>query len=600
MGAPPIGILHFPSDGAPISPASPRTSPGVAIAETNLLTTLVIALAAAGVGALLAVSLRQPVVVGYIIAGLAIGPYTPGIEASTLAVEDLADLGVILLLFAIGAQLSFSDVVKVGPAAAAGGLAQVAMMILVGWGVGVALGWGHIEALFFGAVLSNSSSTVLTKVLGERGEEDSLHGRLALAWSTVQDFTTVILVVALTTLAEGERDQLTLEVLQAVGLAALYLAIVVPLGMVLLPRFFDWLASLANSEVFMLGAAGVALGVAYLASLFGISVALGAFVGGMLVARSDISHEVLGQIVPLRNLFSGLFFVSVGMLIDPSLVADDLHLVALGVILIVVVKGAMVSGLSRAFRFRPSTALLSGVILGQSAEFSFLLARVGTEVGAVSTEVFGLMLTSAAASIVLAPFLLRAAHPIAAALDRRAAAVPESYVAEPEVDVTLRDHAVVCGYGRVGRVILEALERANVKCLVIEQDRAVVDELRGGGAMVLRGDAANAVLLDRAGVRRAWALVVAIPDPLAARQVVSLARRLNPRIDIVVRTHSAAERMFLRSQGANEAVVGELELGFEMSRHALRRFGVAAPIAERLLEELRVLEGERAGERVGL
>jgi len=287
-------------------------------------------------------------------------------------------------------------------------------------------------------------------------------------------------------------------------------------------------------------------------------VALGAFVGGMLVARSDISHEVLGQIVPLRNLFSGLFFVSVGMLIDPNLVVDDLHLVALGVALIVVVKGAMVSGLSRAFRFRPSTALLSGVILGQSAEFSFLLARVGTEVDAVSTEVFGLMLTSAAASIVLAPFLLRAAQPIAASLDRRVAAVPESYVAEPPVDVTLRDHAVVCGYGRVGRVILGALERANVKCLVIDQDRAVMDDLRRGGAMVLRGDAANAVLLDRAGVGRAWALVVAIPDPLAARQVVSLARRLNPRIDIVVRTHSAAERMFLESQGANEALVGEL------------------------------------------
>ncbi len=205
----------------------------------------------------------------------------------------------------------------------------------------------------------------------------------------------------------------------------------------------------------MLGAAGVALGVAYLASLFGISVALGAFVGGMLVARSDISHEVLGQIVPLRNLFSGLFFVSVGMLIDPSLVADDLHLVALGVILIVVVKGAMVSGLSRAFRFRPSTALPSGAILGQSAEFSFCKGRrVGTggrrrfDGGVRADADLGSM-----ASIVLAPFLLRAAHPIAAALDRRAAAAPESYVAEPEADVTLRDHAVVRGYGRAGRVI---------------------------------------------------------------------------------------------------------------------------------------------------
>ena len=569
---------------------------GEDIPESNLLSTLVIALGAAGFGALAAAWLRQPVVVGYIVAGLVIGPNTPGIEASVPGVEQLADLGVILLLFVIGVQLSLADLVKVGPVALVGGSAQVLLTIGLGWAVGVALGWGHLESLFFGAVLSNSSSTVLTKVLGERGEESTLHGRLALAWSTVQDFSTVILVVVLTTFAEGERDQLVMDVAEAVLLAAAYLVLVIPLGAFLLPRFFDWLASLGSSEVFVLGAAGVALGIAYLASVFGISVALGAFVGGMLVARSDISHEVLGQITPLRDLFSGMFFVSVGMLIDPELVLENFHLVGLGVLLIVLAKGAMVTAGVRMFGYRPGTAILSGVILGQSAEFSFLMARVGAQVDAVSPEVFGLMLTSAAASIVLAPYLLRAAQPFAIAADQRFSARADTATSEPPVDQSVRDHAIICGYGRVGRVVHRALVRSRVSCVVIDQDGGLIRELRNEGVTALQGNAANATLLERAGISRAWTLVIATPDPLATRQILTIARRHNPRIGIMVRTHSAAERLFLESQGANEAVVGELELGFELTRHAMRRFGIAAPIVERVLQELRVEEGGRAPE----
>jgi CPA2 family monovalent cation:H+ antiporter-2 len=584
---------------APVGDASPTPAHADkedAIDETNLLVTLVIALGAAGVGALLAASFRQPVVLGFILAGLAIGPYTPGVEADIPAVEELADLGVILLLFAIGAQLSFGEMLKVGPVALVGGGIQVILMIAVGWAVGVALGWGDLESLFFGAVLSNSSSTVLSKVLGERGEEDSVHGRLALAWSTVQDFSTVVLVVVLTTLAEGDRSRLALDVASSVGLAALYLVIVIPAGILLLPRFFNWLASLGSSEVFMLGTAGVALGIAYLASVFGISVALGAFVGGILVARSDLSHEVLGQIIPLRDLFSGLFFVSVGMLIDPDLVWRNLHLVLVGVVLIVLVKGSMASALIYLFRYRAKTAVLSGVILGQSAEFSFLLARVGAEVDAVSPDVFGLMLTSAAVSIVLAPYLLRVAQPLATAADNRFSAARGDEPIETPPGPSMENHAVICGYGGVGKVIHSALLRGDVTCVVIDQDASTIRALREQGVTALQGNAANPILLERAGIARAWSLIVATPDPLAVRQIVAIGRRLNPTIDIVVRTHSAAERGFIESRGANEAVLGEMELGFEMSRHVLRRFGVAGPIAERVLQDLRVLQGGRPAE----
>lgn len=555
------------------------------------------ALGAAGVGALVAVGLRQSLVLGYIAAGLFIGPYTPGIEADGPAVEQLADIGVILLMFAIGVQLSLPDLLRVGRVATGGALLQVALMIAIGYGVGLLLGWDHLEALFFGAVISNSSSTVMSKVLGERGEEDTTHGRLGIAWSTVQDLSTIVLVVVLSSLAEGDSDRLVVDVAGSLALAALYLAIVIPIGWWLLPRLFNRLASVASSEVFVLGTTGVALGIAYLGQEFGISVALGAFVAGILVARSDISHEVLGQIAPIRDIFSGLFFVSVGMLIDPRLVIENLHLVLIGVVLIVVVKGAIVSGFLGALRYSPKTAILTGVVLGQSAEFSFLLARVGTDTGAISSEVFGLMLGSAAVSIVAAPLVLRAAHPLSEAIEARTPGPdPDPIDDDTEIEAAadeLSNHAIICGYGNVGRIIHKSLLEHSVKCMIVEQDAGLVQELRDQGHLVIRGNAANRFLLDRVGIPRAWCLVVAIPDPLSARQVVSLARAMNPDMDIVVRTHSSAERTHLEQQGANEAVFGQLELALEMSRHALRRYGVAQPVAERVLTQIRFEHGGR-------
>jgi CPA2 family monovalent cation:H+ antiporter-2 len=336
--------------------------------------TFVLALGAAGVGALLAGALRISPVIGYIAAGLVIGPHTPGFVADIPTVEDLADVGVALLMFAVGVQLSFGDLRQVGKVTVIGGNIQVLLMIGIGYLIGLALGWGWLESLFLGAVLSNSSSTVISKVLADRGKESSQHARIALGWSTVQDIGTVVLVVLLATLASDSGDNLALEVAKAVGLAALFLALVVPAGIYLLPRFFDLVAKLGNQEIFVLSAVSIALGVAFLATLFGVSIALGAFVGGMLVGRSDLSHEVLQQVRPLRDIFAALFFVSVGMLVDPELLVDNLHIVALVGALIVIVKSAISSGLILAFGYRARTALAGGILLGQCAEFSFLMA----------------------------------------------------------------------------------------------------------------------------------------------------------------------------------------------------------------------------------
>ncbi len=558
-----------------------------AIEDNNLLLTLVFALGAAGVGALTARLLRQSLVLGYVLAGLAIGAYTPGLVVNLASVEELADIGVIFLMFAIGVQLSFSDMMRVGPVALIGANIQVILMIGVGFLTGMALGWAPMESLFFGAVISNSSSTVLTKILGERGEEDSMHGRIALAWSTVQDFGTVVLVVVLSTMANGSESELPLELAKSVGLAILFLVIVVPLGMLVLPWAFERLAALGSSEVFVLSAAGVALGVAALSDLFGISIALGAFVGGILVGRSDLSHQVLGQISPLRDIFAGLFFVSVGMLIDPILVLQNLHLVLLAAVLILVVKGTLSGAITLGFGYRAKTAVLSGVILGQSAEFSFLLARVGTDVGAVSERVFGLMLAAAAVSIVAAPWAMRAVGPLGIMLERRLPLSKRAELADEEHESRLFGHAILCGYGRVGRVVAESMAQEAITYVVIEQDAGLVATLRNRNMLALQGSASNPVLLERAGIRHARVLIVAIPDPIAVRQVLDLARQMNPDVSVVVRTHSEAERRFLERRGADQAVLGELELALEMSRHALRSFGVNEAATTLLLRKSR-------------
>ncbi len=550
--------------------------------------TLAFALGAAGIGALGAALLRQSLVLGYIVAGLVIGPNTPGFVIDVPAVEQLADIGVVLLMFVIGIQLSFSDLRRVGGVAVFGGGLQVLVTIGVVYLVGIAVGFGRLESLFFGAVISNSSSTVLSKVLSERGELDSIHGRISLAWSTVQDFSTVALVVILTTLAEGSTDTLGLDLLKALALAGAFLALVVPVGLFVLPMAFGAISRLQSSEVMTLAGAGVALGVAYLAEVFGISVALGAFVGGILVGRSDVSHEISGTLSPLRDLFSGLFFVSVGMLIDVDVVIENWWLVGVAVLLIIAFKGLLSGAITLGFGYRGRTAVLTGATLGQSAEFSFLLARLGIELDAISDDLFGVLLAGAAISIVLAPIILTAVQPLGRMVERRLPLPPQAEMVEEVVPpLGFTGHAILAGYGRVGRVVLEALGQQAIHVVVIEADAGRVEDLRSQGIPVLQGSISNPVLLERASLRDARVIIVAIPDAAAARRIVELAREMNPDIDIVVRTHSQAERRYLEERGVDEAVVGELELALEMSRHTLRRFGMADAPAELLLRKIR-------------
>lgn len=549
-----------------------------------LLFHLVTALGAAFIGAAVAGWLRQSMVVGYLLAGLAIGPFTPGFRADTGAVEALAQVGIIFLMFTIGAQLSLRELLRSSRVVLLGSTIQVLAMIGVGFLAGRALGWGGLESLFFGAVISNSSSTVFSKILSDKGEADSDHARVGLAWSSAQDIGTIGLVAVLSTLAVTEQVPGT-GLLGSILKPVLFLGGLVPLAFLVMPWLFRQAEALRNRELFTLAVACMALVMASLASLLGVSVALGAFIAGIVVGETDLSHRILGDAIPLRDIFSGIFFVSIGMLVDPAFVLARFPLVLGAAVLIIAVKGALTLGVAWGLGASLRTASLVGVGLAQSGEFSFLLARLGTSLEVVTPTVFNVMLSAAVLSVLSAPLLNRLALPLVRWLQQRASGAEARAVTQGAPQ--LQGHVVVCGYGRVGRVVVSFLERYQLPFVVIEQERRVVLALRERGSRALLGDATLPLLLERAQVETARLIVVCLPERMSVRQIVDLARTLNPKVEIVVRTHSEEELGHLYRHGVAEAIMGELELALEMGRRTLRTFGLGPEEAERASEDAR-------------
>ncbi len=564
----------------------------------SLLINLVFVLAVALGGAVIAARLRQSVIVGYILGGLIISPYTPGFDGDMSTVAALADLGVILLMFTVGIHISLRDLVKVGRVAILGGLLQVAATIAICYAIARwLLSWEPLPALFFGAIIAISSGVVLSKILTEQGGTDQVYGRIALAWSTVQDLVTITLVIILSAAASGDGD-VGIHLLQDMGKALLFLTLFVVLGTRMIPWLLERIAALRNREIFILAVATIALGLAYSATFFGLSLALGALVAGIIASESELAHHILGSIAPLRDIFAGIFFVSVGMLLDPVVVLNHLPLVLLILLLIVVVKGFLTSGFTRLFQPSLRTAVLVGGSLATAGEFSFLLARLGVDLGVLTVDVFSVMLAGAAGSILVAPPLQAGIEPAMRWWERRRPASSLSVLPElNNADQELRGHAVIYGYGRVGQVIADTLRRRNFSFVVVDNDLRVVQQARAQGVLALLGEADNPVLLEQVRLERARALVVAIPDPLSTRLLVDYALRINPQLEIVARALNAAERTVLASQGVTETVVGELELAFEMTRFTLRRFGVSTLEAQAVVQRMRLRYGEGAAEQ---
>lgn len=550
--------------------------------DGGLLGHLLTALLAALLGAGLALRFRQPLIVGYLVAGIAIGPFTPGVIGETNAIADLAELGVIFLMFVIGAQLSLRELIGASRIALLGALLQVTVMIAIGYGIGRALGWQSTEAYVFGAVISNSSSTVLGKVLGDRGELDSRHAQLALAWSSVQDVSTVALVAILAMLTPNSEG-----VGELLGKAALFFFVLVPLSFWALPRLLRRVTEFGSREFFALAVITLALTMAGGAALLGVSLALGAFLTGVVVGETDLAHRVLGDTIPLRDVFSGIFFVSIGMLLDPAVLVESWQLVLLTVALIVLVKGLVSIAFARGLGGATRLAVLVGAALAQSAEFSFLLARIGLEQGALSKTIFDVLLSATIVTILLSPLVNSLAPKLLRWVqERRASAVTDEDV-QAYAPPALTGHAIVCGYGRVGSIVCMLLEQQQKPYVVIEEDLRIVELLRGREVMALFGDAGLGTVLDRAHLRTAHLLILCVPERMAVRRAIEHARGVSETVTVLARTHSYREREYLRSKGADEAIVGELELALELGRRALQRFGVAAELTETTVSEVR-------------
>ena len=549
---------------------------------TGLELTLVVALAAALVLGAIAHRLGVPPMVGYVVAGLVVGPATPGFVAAREDVLALADVGVALLMFSIGLRFSLAELRSVGVRILAGTPVQVAATMAIGTGTGLALGWPLAEALFIGGALAVCSTVVLFKIGGEDALHTTSYGLTALGVSIVQDLLTIVLVVALSALGSREDEGL-LPVIVRGAVALGFVALLVVAGSRLLPRLLAMIAGLRSRELFVIGVAVIAIGTAFAASALGVSVALGAFVAGLALADSDLTDSVLGEIVPLRELFATFFFVSIGILLQPAAILAAIPVVVALLLIVTLGKAIPIAALARFDGQRPSSALRAGALVGQSGEFSFVLASTGLALGAVSADSFSLAMGAVVISILTAEPLLAGASRLGDWLDTRIR-LPDMPGEEP---ANLRRHAVILGYGRVGRSVARVLGSRGFAWVAVEGDYHVAREARLAGAQVVFGEAGTPSVLDRVSVANAHALIVAIPDALATRQAITYARGRNPRLDVVARAHSEAEETDLRRLGAMRVVVAERELGNELIRHALRRFGVSDREVAAILESRR-------------
>ena len=533
--------------------------------------TLLVALGVALVLGAIAHRLGVPPMIGYVVAGLVVGPATPGFVAGREDVLALADIGVALLMFSIGLQFSLEELRTVGTRILAGTPVQVALTMAIGTATGLALGWPLIEALFIGGAMAVCSTVVLVKVAGESTLQTTTQGRTALGVSIVQDLLTVVLVVALSAIAGREGEGISGAIVR-VTVAIGFVAFMIIAGSRLLPRLLAFIAALRSRELFVIGVAVVAVGTAFAASALGVSVALGAFVAGLALADSDLADSVLGEIVPLRELFSTFFFVSIGILLQPAAILAALPVVLALLLIITLGKAVPIAILATIDGQRPSSALRAGGLIGQSGEFSFVLASAGLALEAVRPDTFSLAMGAVVISILTAEPLLAAARRLGDALE---AWTSREGADDDEVARGLRRHAVILGYGRVGHSVARVLGSRGFGWVAVEGDFRVAQEARRTGAPVIFGEAGTPSILDRARVADAHALVVAIPDALATRQAVTYALSRNPRLEVVARAHSEAEEDALRRLGAARVVVAERELGNELVRHALRRFGVS-------------------------
>ncbi len=546
---------------------------------------LAIVLVAAVLGAAAAWLVRQPLILGYVLGGLLVGPFTPGPTVSDLHTFELfAEIGVVLLMFSIGIEFSLTDLLRVKWVALIGGPVGILLSAALGVGAAALIGWSLLQGAVVGIVVSVASTMVLARLLIDQGELHSRHGRVMIGITLVEDLAVVVLTVLLPELGALNPERLV-AIAAALGRAALVLVPFAYLAAKVIPRVMTRVARTQHDELFLIVALSIGLGTAALTQAVGLSLALGAFLGGLLLGNSDYSHEALARLLPLRDVFVALFFVTVGALVDPRNVLDNLPMLGVMLALIVVGKLLIWTAVVAAFRYAWSTALLVGAGLTQIGEFSYILVQVARDTGQVGGDVYNATLAASLLSILInAPLVRHAPRWLTALgfLDARGTAA-----SRPPAGEERGGHVVLCGFGRVGSAVGEALATFGLRYTVIERDPDVVKGLIARGVPALYGDAGRRSTLERAGARDAALLIVALPDVEHARLAVRAARELNGDVAVLVRAHGRAESDALRRDGASEIIQPELEAAGTLIRHALARLQLPKSLALAYLERFR-------------
>ncbi len=576
--------------------------------DTTLIATIVAGLVCAFIGGFIASKARLPPLVGYLLAGVAVGPFTPGFVADEALAGQLAEIGVILLMFGVGLHFSINDLLAVRRIAIPGAIGQIVFATLLGAGVTHLWGWSVGAGLVFGLALSVASTVVLLRALEERNVLDSNNGRIAVGWLIVEDLAMVVALVLLPALAgvlggnpQGVAghlggDDLVLTLGLTLGKVALFLVLVLVVGMRVVPWLLAQVARTGSRELFTLSVLATALGIAFgSAALFGVSFALGAFFAGVVLNETDFSHQAAADSLPLQDAFAVLFFVSVGMLFDPSILVRE-PLAVLAVLAVIIIgKSLAAFAIVLAFGYPASTALTVSASLAQIGEFSFILAGLGVSLGLLPAEGRDLILAGALLSITLNPLVFASTDRLAAWLRTRPDLLAwierrgdDMLSRLPENNTGIRDHAVIVGYGRVGSVVGRGLKSQGLPIIVIDQDRQRMEALRARGVPAIYGDATTPGVLEAADTDKARLIVIATPEGYQTRHIIELARALNPDIDTAVRTHSEGEIAYLERQGVGIAIMGERELAFGLMEYGLRSLGTPPERAHLIVQNVRV------------
>jgi CPA2 family monovalent cation:H+ antiporter-2 len=546
--------------------------------HTPLISTIVVCLVLAFILGALMHRLRASPLIGYLIAGIIIGPFTPGYVADQDIANQLAELGVILLMFGVGLHFSLEDLLSVRAVAIPGAIAQIAAATALGMGLAWALGWSTGAGIVFGLALSVASTVVLLRAMQERRLIQTERGRIAVGWLIVEDLAMVLTLVLLPVLAgvlKGGVASSPLTIILPIAITfakvAAFVALMLVIGKRVIPWILHYVAHTGSRELFRLSVLAIALGVAYgAAELFGISFALGAFFAGMILSESPLSQRAAQESLPLRDAFAVLFFVSVGMLFDPLIVMKEPWPIVAAVLIIVVGKSLAAFLIVRLFGHPTSTALLIAVSLAQIGEFSFILAGLGVSLELLPERGRDLILAGAIISILLNPVLFavldwwegRGAPAKADEATVPAKAPPASR--EPIPVTKLTDHVVLIGHGRVGSFISERLKARGTPLLVVEDDGDNVKRLQEAGTEAIAGNAADPEIVNALNLPGARCLLVAIPDAFEGGQVVDQAHKINPNLRILARAHSEAEVDHLKKHGATDVVMGEHEIAKAM------------------------------------